>query len=224
MKNWTKLALSVAAGAAAGVYLAHKHNQTAPAEPEPVTAPDALLPAGIRYALAEWTASQLPERAAALVMSDDRSNLAHDLSPRCRMIFSSDGAGAASAPRAAWPENIIRADCDLQRLWMARDSLDAAVLVNALQRYEDPQAVLAELRRVLKPEGRLILCLSGRPDNLSPSAWCSAMAVLGLPDRQAWQTDGLRDFLQETGWRVEAEKDFPAGMPLTCFVCRSEGD
>jgi SAM-dependent methyltransferase len=53
---------------------------------------------------------------------------------------------------------------DAQRLPLAEESFDAAMLVSMLHHVEDPAAALAEACRILRPGGRLALMLFTRED------------------------------------------------------------
>ena len=169
MKKSSILAAVAAAGAAA-VGAAYLLRNRQPAEPQPVTTAEALLTPELQARLSERIGAIAPDNGFAMILSDDRGDLSRTMAAGCRMVFSADGSGAAAEQRLYWPENIIRADCDLERLWLAANSLDLAVLVNVLQRFDDPSAALRELRRVLKPGGVLALATTVRTDAFSESA------------------------------------------------------
>jgi ubiquinone/menaquinone biosynthesis C-methylase UbiE len=68
--------------------------------------------------------------------------------------------------RAAGVANVVTVEGDAQRLPYPDGSFDAAYLIGVLGEVPDPAAALRELRRVLKPGGRLVLgeMLVGDPD------------------------------------------------------------
>ena len=210
----------VAAGAvAAGAALLFKNKK--PAEPQPVTTAEALLTPQLQAQLADHVAALVPDNGFAMVLSDDRGDLSRVMAQGCRMLFSADGSGAAAEPRAYWPENIIRADCDLQRLWLAANSLDLAVLVNVLQRFEDTTTVLTDLQRVLKPGAELVLATTVRTEAFSESAWASTMELLGIPAKQAWTAEELRSLLSDSGWEVLSEELMDGSFSMVIHRCRS---
>ena len=222
-RGWGKwAALAAVAGAAAGGYalLQRREGQEDAENETTVTGPAALIPPQSRRWLAEHVRGLLPDGAVALVMNDDRGDLAHDMAAGCRMLFSADGDGCASAARPAWPRNIIRADCTFDNFWPAAQSLDAAVLVNVLQRQADPDAALAQLRRALKPTGVLVLAVTVRPEDVQPDAWREAMRFFALPVEQTWTQQELRTLLTGQGWEIEEEQLLEAGFPLVWLRCR----
>ncbi len=82
------------------------------------------------------------------------------LAPFVREVIAVDGSAAmleAARERLREPSNVRFRDGELEALPIADDELDAATLVLALHHASEPERVLAEARRVLKPEGRLLV-------------------------------------------------------------------
>jgi SAM-dependent methyltransferase len=80
---------------------------------------------------------------------------------------------------------------DAQRLPLADESFDAAMLVSMLHHVEDPAAALAEAQRVLRPGGHLALMVFTRED--TEESWLSDY----FPSTRAWmlETHSTRDEL-----------------------------
>lgn len=211
-------AATVAAGAAFGTWIYHER-QKKYRNPAPETAPKSLCPTNVRQAIAEQLRLVLPTAAVVLVMSDDRGDLAHDLAGSCRMVFSARADGAASEARLAWPENIIRAECDLMHMWPAAESLDLAVLVNTLPCYPDVDAVLDELCRVSKTGGYLSLATTVRTDVFTPEAWKQCLQLFGVPVVHSWTKDELQALLTEHGWEIVCSNEYDAGLPMQHLLC-----
>ena len=89
------------------------------------------------------------------------------------------------------PEMLARAaakgletvEADAQHLPLADASVDAAMLVSMLHHVENPQAALAEARRILRPGGRLALMVFTRED--LEDLWLSDY----FPSTRAWMTE-----------------------------------
>jgi ubiquinone/menaquinone biosynthesis C-methylase UbiE len=76
---------------------------------------------------------------------------------------------AAMLERAA-DKGLDTVRADATHLPFADESFDAAMLVSMLHHVDEPELILAEARRVLRPEGRLAVMLFTRED--IADAWC----------------------------------------------------
>ncbi|MCP9815631.1 methyltransferase domain-containing protein [Synechococcus sp. GreenBA-s] len=102
-----------------------------------------------------------------------------------------------------WVQNLNR---DTQ-LPLADRSVDAALIVAGWQYLQQPEAVAAELRRVLRPEGQLIVTFSNRMfSSKAPRIWLEGSDR----DHLAY----VARVLLGQGWRVE---------PLVAEGTRAEG-
>jgi len=100
---------------------------------------------------ADWTVADLGVGTGAL---------AETLAPFAGRIIGvdrSDQMLRAATLRLAKHRNVELRKGDLERLPLQDGELDLAVLALVLHYVVDPQAVLAEIRRALKPGGRLLL-------------------------------------------------------------------
>ncbi len=90
-----------------------------------------------------------------------------------------------------------------EKLPVATDYIDAAVLLHTLDFAADPRQVLREIERVLIPEGRLIIC------GFNPySLWGARRWLPGARKRQPWKGKfisyaRLQDWLALLGFDVE---------------------
>ena len=84
-------------------------------------------------------------------------------------------------------------EADAQRLPLADESADAAMLVSMLHHVEDPPAAIAEARRILRPKGKLVL-MGWSNEDLS-SQWLADY----WPSTRAWVDEShpkLEELLQ----------------------------
>jgi ArsR family transcriptional regulator len=99
----------------------------------------------------------------ALVVGDlgcGTGALAEALAPhvaRVEAVDASPAMLAAARARLAGVENVAVREGTLEALPLADDSLDAAVLLLVLHHVPDPPAALAEVARVVRPGGRVVL-------------------------------------------------------------------
>jgi SAM-dependent methyltransferase len=98
--------------------------------------------------------------------------------------------------RGAGVSNIVTTAGDAQRLPYPDHAFDAAYLVGVLGEIPDPTAALAELRRVLKPDGRLVVG-----------------EVLGI-DPDGVRLPTLRELTRRAGFTLERR----SGLPFVYFA------
>ncbi len=106
-------------------------------------------------------------------------------------------ADLATRARRAGVRNVIATEGDAQRLPYDDETFDATFLVGVLGEIPDPLAALRELRRVLRPTGRLVVgeMLFGDPDAIAPAT--------------------LRKMVEEAGFVFERRQG-----PRLCYFAR----
>lgn len=94
---------------------------------------------------------------------------------------------------------------DATRLPFADAAFDAAVSTEAFHWFPDQDAALAEIRRVLRPGGRLLLALVSPPFEFIADAFEVGMRIVGQP---LWWTTPSRLAAQvaRAGFRVEHQR------------------
>jgi ubiquinone/menaquinone biosynthesis C-methylase UbiE len=139
-----------------------------------------------------------PDRLDGLVLSEPDDRMARRLERRLRR------SGAAAA--------VLRVSAE--ELPLPSDSVDTVVSTMVLCTVPDPEAALAEIRRVLRPDGRLLFCEHVRSDSSRLSRWQERLA-------RPWRAfaDGCRcnqdtEGLIERALRIDRiERDEWRGMP-----------
>lgn len=103
------------------------------------------------------------------------------------------------------------------------DSVDTVVLTYTLCSVDDPAQALREMRRVLKPEGKLLFLEHGRADDANVARWQDRLngmwRVIGCGCNLNRDTTGL---LREAGFDIQAvERFYLEGSPRPVgFHCR----
>jgi ubiquinone/menaquinone biosynthesis C-methylase UbiE len=106
--------------------------------------------------------------------------------------------------RAARHRRLRCVQGDALRLPLRDGSFDAVVCTEAFHWFPDPDAALAEFRRVLERRGRLLLALVNPPFALLGAAARAGSRLLGEPLR--WPTRAqLRARVEGAGFRVETQ-------------------
>jgi ubiquinone/menaquinone biosynthesis C-methylase UbiE len=108
----------------------------------------------------EWLFERLPLTADDLVLdvAAGTGHVARRLAPEVRVVVAVDATRAMlEQGRAHAPPNVlfVRADADAAALPFLDDSFDVVVTRFAIHHFPNPAVQLAEMRRVLKPAGRL---------------------------------------------------------------------
>ena len=85
------------------------------------------------------------------------------------LIATGGSAGLADPTHGAVPLALHEWTSD--RLALATDSIDTVVVTATLHRMPDPAAALIELRRVLKPGGRLLFCEPSKAPDIPVIRW-----------------------------------------------------
>ena len=101
-----------------------------------------------------------PDGLAELVLSEPLDAMARRLESRLR--------------RSAVPGTVVRAGAEA--LPLATGSVDTVVSTMVLCTVRDPEAALAEIRRVLRPGGRLLFCEHVRSGSERRSRWQERLA------------------------------------------------
>jgi SAM-dependent methyltransferase len=134
-----------------------------------------------------WMAAPLRNAQRVLELGSPNGLLAAELGPE-RWI----GLGPAVLPRATQPGPFLRADPAAVPL--ATNAVDGVALLLALPVLADLDAVFAELRRVLRPGGTLVVVVP----SASPGSWGELrLASMLRPVHRAWPH---RSALDGAGW------------------------
>ncbi len=119
---------------------------------------------------------------------------------------------------------ILRFGKNLQEAEYPAAYFDQVIIWHVLEHLPDPRQTLDEIRRVLKPGGRLVVAV---PNYSSFQARCSGAGWFHLdPPRHLYHfpAQGLRRLLDSTGFRVEREHHFslrqnPFGWVQSALNC-----
>lgn len=103
---------------------------------------------------------------------------------------------------------------DLSRLPFADDHFDTVTILAALNYFEDPHSVLHEVRRILKPDGTLLLTF---PNKTLSRFWHMLKERKTTP-RPAFDESELTTCLRAAKLRIAAKKSFMLGANTIYFI------
>ncbi len=109
---------------------------------------------------------------------------------------------------------------DAASLPYASETFDAVVISNALHIMPEPEKVLAEIKRVLKPGGILIAPTFTAAGSLSGRLRIQIMELSGFKVFHKWTSQGYLDFLKANGFEITCGKIFDGGLKLTYAEAR----
>lgn len=109
----------------------------------------------------------------------------------------------------------VRAErADLRQLPFDSGSFDVVVAANVLHLVPDLRVALAELRRVVKPTGRLVLPTYCHDEAFSGRVLSRALALTGFPGKRRFTVRGLASAVRESGVQVTRTETLRGLLPI----------
>ena len=103
-------------------------------------------------------------------------------------------------------DNVSFAVADACHLPYADGSFDVVFVANALHIMPDPAQAMREIRRVLKPNGRLIAPTFVRTGSLGDRLWSRILVLFtGFPDHQKWTAAQFQQFITSHAFTITEE-------------------
>ena len=141
-----------------------------------------------------------------------------------RMIATDYSDGMISEAKKGRYSRKLRFEvADAMDLPYPDDSFDVVVIANALHIVPDPEKVLLEIDRVLRPGGVLIApnFVEHRKTGLS-CIWTGILRMAGVRFEHRWTAGEYLQFLESNGWRITMSRKIRGRISLLYAECIRE--
>ena len=129
------------------------------------------------------------------------------------------------ALKSDYPKQLTFEVADATCLPYADHQFDVVLIANALHVIPDPETVLKEIDRVLKPQGLLIAPnFVAHHTGLKSRLWSMILKIAGVTFEHQWSADEYLTFLNDHDWDVIYAQELPARITLLYTECQKHQD
>lgn len=156
-------------------------------------------------------------------------NVALELCPHCRHIEASDISEEmirkANMNKAhSKYQNIQFTLSDACNIDCEDGTYDVVILSNALHILPDPDKAMEEIKRILKPGGKLIAPNFVHKETLRSSVISTLITSVGYPTKRRFSEDDLLEYISSHDFKIRRTALFNGAVPLAYVEAVKDGE